>query len=444
MHSLSRYKNYIRTIDEAVAVLEYRQDVTIRQYGAKILDQMKRDAYLRSDTFQSYSGADRYDGDLTPEVMMGYLFHMLETSVDPTPDHRYTPWLARAYASGIKYEDLARSTDFLSIYDQLKQRNVLDATERDIMKFSPIDLENIAMKYVSKWDAPSKAESVHKGNSETVLDTAEARVIHPLDMEAAKYYGQGTKWCTAADRHNMFDYYNDRGPLYIILPKKPGYVGEKYQIHMDTLSYMNEQDKEVQPAMLLDRFENDEELVGFLRSQVAQPFYYISENEFGIMQSAIRQFLFTKIKVRANIGRQIVGQLAPDEQVVFRHNSSSLSHAQIMGTHPPDKVYNISDPEMQYLALYYYTDALTELIEFLTSPKHYATYVERGAPQSYERFISDVVNTSMDISSTDKELSRIITYLRRHFIYPVLSSVMVTVFAGSGFKVTYQGKVIYD
>jgi hypothetical protein len=82
------------------------------------------------------------------------------------------------------------------------------------------------------------------------------RVIHPLNQDAACYYGQGTRWCTAATKsENYFESYNKWGPLYILIPTKPEHEGEKYQIHLPTKSFENELNNMVEADwLLMDRF----------------------------------------------------------------------------------------------------------------------------------------------------------------------------------------------
>ena len=68
--------------------------------------------------------------------------------------------------------------------------------------------------------------------------------------DAACYYGQGTRWCTAATRgKNYFSEYHNESPLLIILPKEPQYPGEKYQLHFivtlgDHMTIRNNRDEE--------------------------------------------------------------------------------------------------------------------------------------------------------------------------------------------------------
>ena len=67
-------------------------------------------------------------------------------------------------------------------------------------------------------------------------------VVVPETQEAAKLYGKGTKWCTAGESNNMFDYYNKSGPLYILLANIGG-TDRKFQLHFQQEQFMNERDQ---------------------------------------------------------------------------------------------------------------------------------------------------------------------------------------------------------
>ena len=65
----------------------------------------------------------------------------------------------------------------------------------------------------------------------------------PKTQAAACYLGQGTRWCTAATKaYNVFDDYNENGPLLVIIPAKPNHPGQKWQFHFHTNSLNDERD----------------------------------------------------------------------------------------------------------------------------------------------------------------------------------------------------------
>jgi hypothetical protein len=170
---------------------------------------------------------------------------------DPTPNKLYTPWLTREYAKGRikRLEDMdSRYNTWLASHFKYKNKRDFPPELKDIMR---IDAPSFLTGMVNY--EPPPEELKNKGNSKLVADTPSARVIVPLDQDAACYYGQGTQWCTAATRGtNYFDHYDNNGPLYIILPKHPKYNGEKYQLHFYDEQFMDEQDNEVYIAALLN------------------------------------------------------------------------------------------------------------------------------------------------------------------------------------------------
>jgi hypothetical protein len=75
--------------------------------------------------------------------------------------------------------------------------------------------------------------------------------------EAAKLYGKGTRWCTAADNNNMFKHYHDQGVLYVIIANDPNGVMRKFQCHYETEQMMDEDDSSV-------NLENTPEIIQWL------------------------------------------------------------------------------------------------------------------------------------------------------------------------------------
>jgi hypothetical protein len=164
---------------------------------------------------------------------------------DPTPNKEYTQWMARMYANGgVKLEDLNRNNT-IGIYDLGKKRRLIQPEDADINRFKTYkDFEDVVL---SKYD-PNKIEKqekkeVNKGNAKLYFENDQVRIIIPKDEQAACYYGQGTRWCTAATRgRNAFNEYNEEGPLYIILFKKSPV---KWQFHFPEAQFMNEADEEL-------------------------------------------------------------------------------------------------------------------------------------------------------------------------------------------------------
>jgi hypothetical protein len=77
-----------------------------------------------------------------------------------------------------------------------------------------------------------------KDEIEEVYDDNDFTIIIPKTKAAAIYWGSKTHWCTATKTdNNMFDHYNEMGPMYILLSKKD--PEEKYQFHFETDQFMD-------------------------------------------------------------------------------------------------------------------------------------------------------------------------------------------------------------
>jgi len=267
-------------------LLEYKRDVTAKNLGDKIYDRIKSqpESLIRLDSSYIETGENTFFQlpDWTPENRtwvqltsdpegefrdryIDLVLYLIELA-DPTNNKQYTLWLVNRYIDGtFRYlEDVHASGErFLKGFHQLKVRRLLDPEYRDINRIKGSrEFEN-ALTYVEiKLDdyEKNKPKKLTKGESTVVYEDEYVRVIEPKDEAAACYYGQGTRWCTAAtDGTNFFNSYNADGPLLIILPKKTSHDGEKYQLHFESNQFMNEKDNPIDLYWLLkERFENSE------------------------------------------------------------------------------------------------------------------------------------------------------------------------------------------
>ena len=195
---------------------------------------------------------------------------------DPSDNKKYLDWILKSYIlGGIKlYEDLlSRVKPALEDYMYLVQSGQLDSgetgkpwtNERVIENYCGlagctkkkrvlIGLDGLLDKYqdvlVSRKESVKESEQIHK-DTEVVLENNEVTVYYPKTEEASCYYGQGTKWCTAATRgENMFEEYHNKGPLYIIIGKD----GDKYQLHVESSSLMDASDEEVDYKDVISKY----------------------------------------------------------------------------------------------------------------------------------------------------------------------------------------------
>ena len=151
----------------------------------------------------------------------------------------YVKWILKLYQNGSwKPGDSVETKDLLSKFNKLQTR--LPVEQRDINRYSSVrELYNILQPYLG-----IQSRSEIKQDAEKVYEDEQWLIIIPRTKEAACYYGKDTRWCTAAKEDNMFDDYNNKGPLYINIHKP---TNSKYQFHFETNSFMDEEDEEIQP-----------------------------------------------------------------------------------------------------------------------------------------------------------------------------------------------------
>ena len=204
-------------------LLEYRRDITARTFAPGIIDWARKDTTIPQG-FRS--------SNVDPNELVDMILSQLEQA-DPTANKEYTPWLAKMYASGSSYlEDmLSTAKEYLTKFHKLKKSNKLPSPRNDIMRYADIgDFYSVMDEYSDADEKPL----TDKGQAKEVYDDANMRVIEPEDQTAACYYGQGTRWCTAATKgKNYFDEYANDSPLFIVIPKNPAYPNEKYQLWFD-------------------------------------------------------------------------------------------------------------------------------------------------------------------------------------------------------------------
>uniref|UniRef100_A0A6C0JR58 Ankyrin repeat protein n=1 Tax=viral metagenome TaxID=1070528 RepID=A0A6C0JR58_9ZZZZ len=279
---------------------------------------------------------DRSASDWSPE---GFI------EADPTPNKIYLRWIVNSYIlQGIKlYEDvLSRVHPSLEDYSYLVESGNLDqgepskpwTNERNIDNycglagctkpaktsqskkasksavaytkpagFTQQGLDGLLAKYSSVLEARRQSlqetEQVRE-DTEKVFETDEVVIYHPKTEAASCYYGQGTQWCTAAARaDNMFNTYNEKGPLYIIIPKNPEVKGEKFQMHVESNQLMDVNDVEFSIDTLLEDYPSLKNFEPAIKFQQTEQF--LNACKTGDIATVTRVFEFVDPSVNENL-----------------------------------------------------------------------------------------------------------------------------------------------
>jgi len=206
-------------------LVEYDRAKTMMNLGNILHQKM-----LKDRTVQRIFGDDPVE-IIDPAVIIEFALDRFQEA-DPSPNKQYVQWIARTYAKdpNFKFEDVLSTVHpYLEKFYKLIKRKKIPSPQNDINKYSDF---KVFMGVLDQFPDPDgEAIQKDKGHAFTLYEDDKWRVIVPQDEPAACYYGQGSRWCTAGNKNNMFDYYAGIAPLLIALPKNPQHPGEKYQLH---------------------------------------------------------------------------------------------------------------------------------------------------------------------------------------------------------------------
>jgi Domain of unknown function (DUF4116) len=155
----------------------------------------------------------------------GRIVTLILEKADPSKNKGMTAWLVGQYAQGnLRLEDLGTANETLTMFRRYAPK--LEPEKRDLGQYP-----NLA----AVWEAViafANAEEQHiSGRAQKALDRdkayAESRILRqdpdgftvavPLTEFAAKWWGKGTRWCTAAEKDNQFWQYHKIAPLFIVV-----------------------------------------------------------------------------------------------------------------------------------------------------------------------------------------------------------------------------------
>lgn len=166
-------------------------------------------------------------------------------------------WIIDLYRKGrFPMEDLYKAKEYLTLfYENIKDIKDSEYSE-ELKNYKDLpSLFSVVEKYKTShhpglhFDENALLKNsyfIDKGEAEVVLNTARWFVVVPKTLDASKFYGHDSQWCTLYP--DMFNKYSSEGPLYILIDKEK--VGEgdpnrRLQFHFESSQYMNMYDQDV-------------------------------------------------------------------------------------------------------------------------------------------------------------------------------------------------------
>jgi hypothetical protein len=218
-----------------------KSELLASKQGPKLLAALKRDRLANQEMT-----ADQ----LTVEL----------ESMDPT-NGKMLQWLVNQYAAGIfKLEDAPRVSTALADFNAKKR----SLEKKDINQYKRLsDLEDAVEDTKEVSSKKQQKQEIKTQGADTVFESDAYSIVKLKTEEAACAYGKGTRWCTAADKNNMFNQYNAAGPLYVILDHANN---RKFQLHFGYDQFMDEQDD---PVVLSDLITQYPAILGLIDNEKA-------------------------------------------------------------------------------------------------------------------------------------------------------------------------------
>jgi Domain of unknown function (DUF4116) len=237
---------------------------------------LEKYGHLLAEALRQDTSAEAREVDKLPEGQIpGRIVTLILENADPTQNKGMTAWLVGQYAQGkLRLEDLGTANETLTMFRRYAQR--LEISQRDLGQYP-----NLA----AVWEAVigfANAEEQHlSGKAQKALERdkayAESRILRqdpdgftiavPLTKAAAKWWGKGTRWCTAADRNNQFWEYHETAPLMVIAIPELGERG-KFQLWVPDFwvtgqqaQFMNSADEPVSEEVIAANWSRFEQVM---------------------------------------------------------------------------------------------------------------------------------------------------------------------------------------
>lgn len=155
--------------------------------------------------------------------------------------------------------------------DEIKKTGLIGLKEYINMNKEKLDEIKESVEKEKRWDM-IRREMVKEGPMKPIFETDMVYIYSPETERQSQYYGQDTKWCTSGFEDNEFGNYRYMGPLYIIILKSNKKV--KAQLHLESQSLMDVEDKPLTFTKMIELFNNDVKLLEWLDKKYKE--YYLS------------------------------------------------------------------------------------------------------------------------------------------------------------------------
>jgi len=166
--------------------------------------------------------------------------------------NKYYRWLIKLYNDKkLKLEDLYKAEKYLKTFDEFKHK----FKGIDIFKLESLPELFLLVKDYIQEEVINEDERKYIGQFKEVFENNTYRIIIPLTLEASKYFGRNTEWCTL--NTDMFKKYTKKqnpneitkNNLYIFYTED---LDKRLQFHFKSRQFMNKNDDEIDIETFFD------------------------------------------------------------------------------------------------------------------------------------------------------------------------------------------------
>jgi hypothetical protein len=225
-------------------ILEYDRSKTAQRMGAKLISAANSDTFIWREI-----------QNLPQQQQMDAILEKLE-EMDPTPNKKYVPWLAKQYINKhFRLEDTPRVNQILKYFSETD--TIRDFRRRGLnLDINQYDYPTLRKEVVASAEGGVEQEPLDTSNAPDYEHIQDMRVLYsgplgqlivPRTRDASCELGRNTEWCTAwTNDRNQFKNYNEKGPLHVWIEPD----GRKYQFHFEDGQFMDKDDSRISLSKL--------------------------------------------------------------------------------------------------------------------------------------------------------------------------------------------------
>lgn len=173
----------------------------------------------------------KYYSDI-PQHMFYQLIELDPTNKKKGDDYSrigvYFKWILKLYQNKeLSHEQILALPELLKFFHDNKQHLDKQGEEIDIFKHNYASLLELFNVYQNTYKPKKKLEDeseliknryhIEQGNADIYYEDDEFLIVSPNTIDASQFYSYDSDWCTVYPR--SFKFYNEIGPLYLILDK---------------------------------------------------------------------------------------------------------------------------------------------------------------------------------------------------------------------------------